>query len=207
MEPSAPILATRTTTRLLDALVDHSNAEVWTALDARYRPIIASLARRLGLGQSDAEEVAQQTMAEFVKAYRDGRYDRSKGRLSSWILGIAHNTVRHAMRDRKRAGPNARQPADDLPDVPDEGRLRSLWSEERDRAILEQALRILRDDSSIDDRTLRAFELVGLRAVPAPQAALQCGMSVDQVYVAKSRITTRLKALVAQLTQAFEEDA
>lgn len=207
MEPAAPILATRTTTRLLDALVDHSNAEVWSALDARYRPIIAALARRLGLRHADAEEVAQQTMTEFVRAYRDGRYDRSKGRLSSWILGIAHNTVRHAMRDRKRAGGSAAARADDLPEPPDEGSIRSIWSEERDRAILDQALRILRDDSSVDDRTLRAFELVGLRAVPAAQAAAQCGMSVDQVYVAKSRITSRLKSLVQQLTEAFEEDA
>ncbi|MBX3386275.1 MAG: sigma-70 family RNA polymerase sigma factor [Phycisphaeraceae bacterium] len=207
MEPAAPILATRTTTRLLDALVDHSNAEVWSALDARYRPIIAALARRLGLRHTDAEEVAQQTMTEFVRAYRDGRYDRSKGRLSSWILGIAHNTVRHAMRDRKRATGSAAARADDLPDTPDEGSIRSIWSEERDRAILDQALRVLRDDSSVDDRTLRAFELVGLRAVPAAQAAAQCGMSVDQVYVAKSRITSRLKTLVQQLTEAFEEDA
>ncbi len=48
--------ATRTTTKLLDALRDHDNEPVWAHVDARYRPVIAALARRLGLNASDAEE-------------------------------------------------------------------------------------------------------------------------------------------------------
>src|SRR5206468_12314554 len=85
--------------------------------------------------------------------------------------------------------------------------LGSIWADARDRAVLARALSILRDESDVDDRTLLAFELVALRAVPAAEAAAQCGMSPDQVYVAKSRITKRLRQLVADLTAAFEEDA
>ena len=65
---------------------------------------------------------------------------------------------------------------------------------------------MMRDDSGTDDRTLRAFELVALRGVPAAQAGEQCSMSVDQVYVARSRVTKRLRVLVDELTAAFEED-
>jgi RNA polymerase sigma factor (sigma-70 family) len=196
-----PLVATRTTTRLLDALKDMSNELAWTHIDVRFRPVIAGLARRLGLRESEADEVAQQTLAEFVKAYRDGRYDRGKGRLSSWILGIAHNTALKAMRTGRRDGSSTA-----LADVPDEPTLRSIWTDERDRLILDRALGMLRDETSVDDRTLRAFELVGLRGVPAAQAGEQCGMTVDQVYVAKNRVTKRLRALVEQLTNAFEED-
>ena len=32
--------------------------------------------------------------------YRDGRYDRAKGRLSSWILGIAQHTAQSRFRTR-----------------------------------------------------------------------------------------------------------
>lgn len=201
MSSGDPILATRTTTRLLDALKDPSNEPVWSAIDARYRPVIAGLARRLGLNESDADEAAQQTLAEFVRVYREGKYDRSKGRLSSWILGIAHHTTLRAFRNRKTVGTD---PGD--PPAADERALRSLWTDERDRAILARAMSMLRDESSIDDRTLLAFELVGLRGVPATQVAEQCGMTVDQVYVAKSRVTKRLRVLVHDLTAAFEED-
>jgi RNA polymerase sigma factor (sigma-70 family) len=185
----------------LDALKDLSNELAWTHIDARYRPVIVGLARRLGLRECEAAEVAQQTLAEFVKAYRDGRYDRDKGRLSSWILGIAHNTGLKALRTGRRDGSSTA-----LCGVADEPALRSIWTDERDRYILDRALGMLRDETSVDDRTLQAFELVGLRGVPAAQAAQQCGMSVDQVYVAKNRVTKRLRALVEQLTSAFEED-
>lgn len=197
------IFATRTTTRLLDALRDLGNEPVWAHIDARYRPVLAGLARRLGLNEADADEVAQQALAEFVRAYRDGRYDRSKGRLSSWILGIAHHTTLHAIRSGRReiaVGSTA------LSEVPDEAALRSIWEDERDRSILERALGMLRDESSVDDRTLLAFELFALRGVPVAEVGVRCAMSVDQVYVAKSRVTKRLKQLVEELTLAFEED-
>lgn len=196
--------ATRTTTRLLDALRDHSNEPAWAQIDARYRPVIRGLARRLGAGGTDADEVAQQSLSEFVKAYREGRYDRSKGRLSSWILGIAHHTTLKLIRSRRREG---RHDDGEMAQVADERSLRSIWTDERDRAILAKAMGLMRDEAALDDRTLLAFELVALRGVPAGEAAAQCGMSVDQVYVAKSRVTRRLRGLVEELTAAFEEDA
>jgi DNA-directed RNA polymerase specialized sigma24 family protein len=65
---------------------------------------------------------------------------------------------------------------------------------------------MLRDESEFDDRTLGAFELSSLRGVPVAETAAQCGMSLDQVYVARSRVTKRLRSLVEELTAAFEED-
>ncbi|CAG0961469.1 ECF RNA polymerase sigma factor RpoE [Phycisphaerales bacterium] len=198
------IHATRTTTKLLDALRDHANEPAWAHIDSRYRPVISGLARRLGLSDTDADEVAQQTLSEFVRAYRENRYDRSKGRLSSWILGIAHHTALRVLRNGNRDV----HPGDTaLGALPEEPGLRSIWMDERDRAILVRAMAMLRDESGVDDRTLRAFELVALRGVPAAEAAAQCGMTLDQAYVAKSRVTKRLREVVAELTAAFEEDA
>lgn len=200
---SEALLATKTTTRLLDALLEPANEPAWAQIDGRYRPVIAGLARRLGLRDSDADEVAQQALSEFVRVYREGRYDRSKGRLSSWILGIAHHTALRIARTNKK---NLLPGATILSDAPDEQALRNIWTDERDRTILSRAMSMLRDESDVDDRTLQAFELVALRGVPAPEAAAQSGMSVEQVYVAKSRMTKKLREVVLQLTEAFEED-
>lgn len=203
MQPTSSTYATRTTTRLLDALHERDNEPAWAQIDSRYRPVIAGLSRRLGLTEADSDEVAQRTLAEFVRAYRDNKYDRTKGRLSSWILGIAHRTALKVLRESRRAGPT--DPAT-LGEMPDEPTLRSIWADERDRAILSRAMDMLRDESSIDDRTLLAFELVAIRAVPAREAAAQCSMTIDQVYVARTRVTKRLRLIVEQLTHAFEED-
>jgi len=201
--PSADLgFATRPPPRLLDALLERDNEPAWAHVDARYRPVIRGLARRLGLNDTDADEVAQQALAEFLRAYREGRYDRAKGRLSSWLLSIAHHTALRLCRQDKR---NAGIPS--LSEVPDESALRSIWTDERDRAILARAMAAIRDESAVDDRTLLAFELVALRGVPAPAAADECAMTIEQVYVAKSRVTKRLRILVDQLTAAFEEDS
>jgi len=196
-------LTTRTTTHLLDALREPGNERTWEELDTRYRPIIASLARRIGLGSSEAEDVAQHTLAEFVRVYREGRYEREKGRLSSWILGIARNTALTALRERAGRGGT---PFDGAVAHVGEDSLRAIWEEEREREIVARALDLLRNDSSIEDRTLRAFELVALRGVPAGEVGVQCGMSTDQVYVARSRVTRRLRGMVRQLTDAYEAD-
>jgi RNA polymerase sigma-70 factor (ECF subfamily) len=216
-ESPIPISATRTTTRLLDALAQPGNEPVWTVLDARYRPVIAAVTRRIGLSDADAEEAAQQTLTEFVRAFGEGRYDRSKGRLSSWILGIAHHTALRMLRtsrSRPAFGSSAVDQAIGAAAAPDgargaeidEASLRSIWTDERDRTILAQAMAVLRTERGVDERTVSAFELVAIRGVPVAAAASQCGMSESQVYVAKSRVVKQLKEIVAELTIAFEED-
>ena len=107
----------------------------------------------------------------------------------------------------RRAGRSPSAGLTAIAETPDEPALRSIWDEERDRTILTRAMGVLRDESDIEDKTLRAFELVGLRGVPAAEAAAQCGLSVEQVYVAKNRVTKKLRVLVAEMTRAFEEDA
>ena len=90
---------------------------------------------------------------------------------------------------------------------PESDQVRLWWEQERDAAILARAVEELRESSGVEERTLAAFELVALRGVPAGEAAKQCGMSVEQVYVAKSRMTARLRDIVRAQTAAFEEDA
>ena len=201
------IFATQTTTALLDALRDFRNEPAWAQIEFRYRRVIAGLARRLGAGETDALDISQQTLAEFVRAYKDGRYDRTKGRLSSWILGIAHNTTLRVLRNQRRGGRVSDFETSEASGEVHDPHLRSIWDDERDREILDKAMTLLRDEASLDDRTLLAFELVALRSVPTAEAASQCGMTVEQIYVAKSRVTKHLRMLVAQLTEAFEQDA
>ena len=60
-------MLTRTTTALLEGLLEQTNDETWREFDARYRPIIVAFARRVGLGETDAADVAQETLLRFVR--------------------------------------------------------------------------------------------------------------------------------------------
>ncbi len=59
----------RTTTTLLEELHDSANDAVWREFDARYRPILVSFAKKFGLDDDDSVEVAQESLAQFVKDY------------------------------------------------------------------------------------------------------------------------------------------
>lgn len=197
-------MLTRTTTQLLESLKDPSNQGSWSALDERYRPVLAAFARRLGLGEDDAAEVAQLTLSEFAAEYRAGRYDRSRGRLSSWMIGIARNRVA----DRARAMARQRQLRGEsaLAEVPDEGTVTEAWETARQKVVFERALAVLRSETRLNDRTILAFELCALRNTPPESAAAECGMTVAEVYVAKNRAIKKLREIVSQLTREFEDE-
>jgi DNA-directed RNA polymerase specialized sigma24 family protein len=82
----------------------------------------------------------------------------------------------------------------------------AAWETERRQAVLALALTKLREESKTSDNTIRAFELTAIRGVPSDAAARECGMTVDEVYVAKNRVTKRLREIVAQLDDVYKED-
>ena len=105
-------MATKTTTELLVQLRDPGNTPAWNLFNGRYRPIVVAYARRCGLQDADAEDVAQETLTEFLRAYVAGRYDRGRGgRLRDWVKGFAANRVREFR--RRRATSKERQVASD----------------------------------------------------------------------------------------------
>jgi RNA polymerase sigma factor (sigma-70 family) len=197
----SPMPQTITTTELLEGLKSSSHRTAWQTLDARMRPVIVGVTKRLGLTHDEAEEVAQATLAEVFEGYQKGRYERGKGRLRSWVVAIARNLAIDSLRRRGAAGRAALA----FPEVPDDARVSVIWEEEWNRFVAREALACLRREAYVDERTIRAFELFALSGVPADQAGLDCGMTAAQVYVAKNRVARRLREIVSELTAAYED--
>lgn len=192
----------RTTTDLLEALHDAEDGAAWTHFDARYRPILIGFARRLGCGDADAADVAQETLVRFVAEYRAGRYTRERGRLRSWLLSIA----RHRVGDiRRRAVRKPAQPAGTaVADLEDDAAMTRLWEAEHRTAMLREALSRLRAGRTAE-RTIEAFEMLVLRAMSPDDVADALGISRQDVYVAKNRVSDRLRSILAELETAYEE--
>lgn len=92
-----------------------------------------------------------------------------------------------------------------MADLPHEQTLTQAWEVARRRVIFERALHLLRTDTRMGERTIRAFELCAIRNIPPEAAAVDCQMTVGDVYVAKNRAIKKLREIVAQLTQEFDE--
>ncbi|MCC6427060.1 MAG: sigma-70 family RNA polymerase sigma factor [Phycisphaerales bacterium] len=198
---------TRTTTQLLDDLKDPANGEAWVGFERRYRPVLLGFARELGCSAADAADVAQQALLECVTGLREGRYDRGKGRLSSWLIGIAHNLiseVHRRARVRREAGDSVLAAVS--AQVPDDAHISRIWQKQRELAILSEAFEELRRSTRMEEHTLRVFELYALRGVPVEEVAAQCGVEVDSVYVIKNRLILRLREIMRQLATAYEEE-
>lgn len=192
----------RTTTALLHGLQEPGNASAWEELDGRCRPIMLAVCRRMGLSHDEAEDAVQAAMVSFVEAYREGRYDRERGRLSAFIITILRNRaidrVRLAHKNRE-----ARQCAEAL-EALSEGDVERYWLDERQNQILREALGVLREGGA-DERMVAAFELYGLRGVEIGEVTTRLGMTREEVYNAKYRITKRLQPIVARLDELYED--
>lgn len=192
-----------TTTLLLERLRDRCDESAWAEFDERFRGVILSAGVRLGLSRPDAEEAAQETMLQAFRDYQQGKYDRAKGRLSSWIIGIARHRIidlqRRRQRDRGQVG--ASPPGEDIP----QATVAEAFDAALERRVFEDAWAWLCAHSQISDGSLRIFELTAMREVPIAEAASQCGMSVDQAYVARSRIAARLRETVERFERAYRD--
>jgi RNA polymerase sigma-70 factor, ECF subfamily len=202
MNANAPITGTVTRTWLLEGLRTSSNGSVWALFVDRYRPMLVAFACRLGLPSDAAEDAAQQALAEFVRAYQGGRYNRDAGRLRDWLFGIARNQVRSMHRGRARdarvgeAGVYGGD-ADRLaaPDV-----WESLWQEEWQAAVLRECLERVRRE--VEPVTVAAFTMFAVQGRPARDVGAELGLSENAVFGAKRRVLRR----ILELMPAVEED-
>ena len=175
-------------------------AVAWSAIGL----FLIGFARRLGLPEADAVDVAQETTVQFIKEYREGKYDRERGRLRSWLLGIARYRVAGAY--RKRATSRVSRGESAIVDLPRDQEIEEAWDTERRMIILRAALDKLRNTTKIAEKTIRAFEMVALQQQPTAQAAAELDMSENDVYLAKSRVASKLREIVAALETVYDED-
>jgi RNA polymerase sigma factor (sigma-70 family) len=172
--------------------------------------MLLALAKRVGLQDADAQDVVGTTLGDFTQAYRDGKYDRTRGRLRDWLKGILRNNIsRHFSRisaDAKRLercgqqiSEESRGPAllDMLVESVDEATDRE-WQLD----LLNEALTVLRQECQVD--TYQAFDLYAIKQWPARKVAEFLKVPINTVHQAKSRSLARLRAIVARLEREEE---
>jgi len=196
--------STATTTALLERLTDELDDAVWREFDERYRPILLGVLRRLGFRAEESQDVAQDTLLQFVRDFRAGRYDRSRGRLRTYLIGIARNRAMDAHRRRLEIGMVRGDSL--LGAMPDAGAFEEVFEAESREHILCSALDLLRKNSGFDTKTLKAFERFALDGEPVARVAEDLELSAQAVYMAKHHCLARLKAHAHELRAAYELD-
>jgi RNA polymerase sigma-70 factor (ECF subfamily) len=148
--------------------------------------------RRRGLGGADAEDVTQEVFARVVRAIRSFEYRPEIGRFRDWLGTITLNEVRRFAGKKGEKTSDGLLPLDELP-APDPG-----WDQLFQQHVLAEALRECQPHFSPE--TWRAFERVWLHNERPADVAAAMHVSLDNVYLAKSRVLKRLVETVRFLS-------
>lgn len=197
-------LATITTTILLERLRSPEEQEVWEEFDSRIRPVLIRVGKQLGLSEADAEDSAQETLAQFIRDYREGRYDRQKGRLRAWIISICRHRVMDICRRRARSRGWRGESA--MVNLADENHISRIWMEEQRAILFEKAFDRLSREGKFSGRTIRVFEMVAVKRISPSLIADTMRISIAEVYRAKNRVTTRMREIAAELSDLYEAE-
>ncbi|MCC9606952.1 sigma-70 family RNA polymerase sigma factor [Blastopirellula sp. JC732] len=187
-----PLPDTRET--LIRRLPDAADVEAWDAFIEIYEPLLFRLARSKGFQQADAEDFVQEVLAAVSKAVGRWVDDENRGTFKAWLFRIAQNMAINFMtRPRhQRLGSGDSQIAGLLAQHPDpSSESTQMFALEYRRELFRCAAEQVR--TQVNERQWQAFWKSSVEAQPIPEVAAELEMSVGSIYIARSRITKRIR--------------
>ncbi len=183
-----------TSLSLLNRLRRSPESEAWNRLVALYAPLLKAWLRRYDVQDSDADDLVQEVLLAVSKDLDKFNHCGQPGAFRGWLRAILVNRLRNFWRARDRR-PHARDSSDldsrlnQLDDPASE--LSQIWNREHDQYVLGQLLALV--EPHFAPNTWKAFHRVALVGCRADVVAQELEISLNAVFVAKSRVLSRLR--------------
>lgn len=172
---------------LLERVRRPGSEPAWTEFVDLYTPVLYAWARRLGLAAADAADLVQDVFTLLVQKLPEFAYDRNKS-FRGWLKTILLNKWRDRRR-REAVGPHT-VAGDHLNEVPDES-IDSFGELEYRQVLVARAMRLMQTD--FQPATWKACWELAVAGRPAEEIAMELRITVNAVYVAKSKVLRRLR--------------
>ena len=190
---------------LLLRLRRHDDVESWNEFVEIYQPLIFRMAERCGLQEADANEVVQEVLARVARAVSNWKSSGNQGSFRNWLKCVTKNLVIQFFRDRRR-----------FPQTSDQSDVRRLvegkpapqdddhwFALELQRQYFAWAARRFKD--RFEPTTWAAFWRTTVEDEPIEHVAQQLGVSRGAVYIARSRVMSKLRVAIEKKIQ--QDDA
>jgi RNA polymerase sigma-70 factor (ECF subfamily) len=168
----------------------------WNRLVKLYGPMVYGWCLRAGLQPADAADIGQEVFAAVARAIDSFRHDREGDTFRGWLYTITRNKIRD-----RGAAPGAvgtggsdaqRQLAQFAAEaLPDSHSTCDADSKDEVKALCQRAIDLVRDE--FEPQSWTAFTRAFVHGDPPAAIAADLGVSVNAVYLAKSRILRRLR--------------
>lgn len=174
---------------LLERLRQPGDDEAWQRFVDLISPLLFAWTRRMRLSHSDAADLVQDVLTILVKELPNFRHDGEKS-FRGWLKTVAWNRWRQRQRRRRTEYLDAADPR--LRELPNRQESAAFWEIEYRRQLVARALKVMQ--AEFQSATWKAcWELIVLER-PAAEVAEELGMTRGAVYVAKSRVLSRLRS-------------
>jgi len=175
-------------------LRDRTDAEAWQRLVDLYTPLLTGWLRRHALQVSDVDDLVQDVLTAVVRDIPRFEHNRRPGAFRNWLRTILAKRLREFWRAR-RARPLATGDSDfaamlDQLADPTSG-ISHLWNVEHDQHVVRRLL--ARIEAQFTPSTWQAFRRVVLDGAKPDAVAAELGLSVNAVFIAKSRVLQCLR--------------
>lgn len=184
---------------LIQRLPNAADVEAWDVFLEIYEPLLFRLASGRGMQPADAEDFVQEVLAAVVRNIERWVASEARGSFRAWLFRIATNlSVNFMTRPRhQRLGSGDNQIArmlDELPDVsPDSS---ELFLKEYQRELFRWAAERVRQQ--VSECQWMAYWLTSVEERPIKEVATKYDMSVGSIYIARSRITKRIREMIRE---------
>lgn len=169
------------------------DADAWRRLSALYAPLVYRWSRRAGLQSQDAADVVQEVFRNVATHLARFRHDRPGDSFRGWLWTITRNKVRDHFRRRAARHEDDGAAAQALLDQAAES-VSDDTGDPLTEAGIELAQRLLRMvEGDFEPRTWQAFWRTTIDGLSAREVAVELGMSIGAVYMAKSRVLARIR--------------
>jgi len=164
----------------------------WKRFVQLYTPLFFHWARKLGLSPDDAADLVQEVLILLMQKLPEFQYDPQRS-FRGWLRTVMLNKWRDHQRLRRVPTDATRA---DLVDIEAAGATTLEESEYREY-VVKQALELMQ--AEFQPATWKACWEYMILGKPADAVAKELGLTVNAVYLAKSRVLTRLREELAGL--------
>jgi RNA polymerase sigma factor (sigma-70 family) len=175
---------------LLARLRNRRDNQAWQFWLTIYEPWLRYQLTQHRLQHADIDDLLQNVLGVVSQKLPAFVHNGQPGAFRAWLRAILVNEVRNFFRGRQRL---ASEPSidwlDHLEDPASE--LSRQWDEEHDQQIARRLLAAIEPD--FERPTWEAFRLLVLEDQPAAEVARHTGMTLNALYIAKSRVLKRLR--------------
>jgi RNA polymerase sigma-70 factor (ECF subfamily) len=200
--PGDPLHQTRAT--LIMRLKNWQDQASWQEFFDSYWRLIYGVARKAGLSDAESQDVVQETMVAVANHMPNFNYDPKVGSFKAWLLNMTRWRILDQFRKRRTVDPTPGREEDSETTSfinrvadPTGGHFDKIWEQEWQENLLAAALDHVK--RRMDPQKYQIFDLYVNKGWSPEKVAQSFGIPVDQVYLAKHRVTAAIKSEVQRL--------